>query len=66
MNQFANIQNSQGLLKNFYGNGEQSETALSTALKRKRNKLKDSKMGVTDDNGSTGITSQFNNSESKF
>lgn len=55
MNQFANIQNSQGLLKEFYENGDRSETPLSAALKKKRRKLKDTKIGASD-----GITSEFN------
>lgn len=56
MNQFANIQNSQGLLKDFYGKTEdRSQTALGAALKKKRKRLKETKIGDTD-----GITSEFN------
>lgn len=61
MNQFANIQNSQGLLKDFYESGDES-SALTTALRRKRRKLAETKgMEAQDDTRSSAIGSQFNN-----
>lgn len=51
MNEFASTENSQGLLKADYGDAEESE--LSKALKRRRLKLKASRLGAEeeDENG---------------
>jgi hypothetical protein len=62
MNQFQSIQSGQGILKDNYFPTDES-SALTTALRRKRRKLAETKgMEAQDDTRSTAIGSQLNNS----
>jgi hypothetical protein len=44
MNQFQSISSGEGILKNDYGDDQ--KTPLAIALKRRRDKLKDTKLGI--------------------
>lgn len=45
MDTFQSVQSGQGLLKNSYDTGSKGESPLSIALKKKRDKLSQSKLG---------------------
>jgi len=45
MNDFQTIESGQGMLKNNYGDDDDKST-LAMALKRRRDKLKDTKLGI--------------------